>query len=59
MCAKLGREHVCALYAEGVELPGDMSRVIYTKYDDVGLWKYSLAKEMIAVGLQLDMSRIR
>ena len=59
MCAKLGREHVCALYTEGVELPGDMSGVVYTKYDDVGLWKYSLAKEMIAVGLQLDMNKIR
>lgn len=59
MCAKLGRAHVCALYAEGVELPGDMSGVIYTKYDDGGLWKYSIAKEMIAVGLQIDMNKIR
>jgi predicted nucleotide-binding protein len=59
MCAKLGRDYVCALYTEGVELPGDMSGVVYTKYDEVGLWKYSIAKEMIAVGLQVDMSKIR
>lgn len=59
MCAKLGRDHVCALYAEGVELPGDMSGVIYTKYDEVGMWKYSIAKEMNAVGLPVDMNKIR
>jgi predicted nucleotide-binding protein len=59
MCAKLGRDHVCALYAEGVELPGDMSGVIYTEYDEVGMWKYSIAKEMNAVGLPVDMNKIR
>lgn len=59
MCAKLGRDHVSALYAENVELPGDMSGVIYTEYDVAGLWKYSIAKEMIAVGLPVDMNRIR
>lgn len=59
MCAKLGRDHVSALYAESVELPGDMSGVIYTAYDTAGLWKYSIAKEMIAVGLPVDMNRIR
>ena len=59
MCAKLGREHVCALYSEGVELPGDMSGVVYTKYDEAGLWKYSIAKEMIAVGMHVDMNKIR
>ena len=59
MCAKLGRDHVCALFAEGVELPGDMSGVVYTKYDEVGMWKYSVAKEMNVVGLPVDMNKIR
>lgn len=50
---------MCALYSEGVELPGDMSGVMETKYDDVGLRKYSIAKEMVAVRLQIDMNKIR
>lgn len=60
MCSKLGRDHVVALFENGIEEPGDLSGVVYVAWDeDSGLWKYSIAKEMIAVGLQVDMSKIR
>lgn len=57
--AKYGRDHVCALMREGVELPGDFSGVIYVNYDDKNQpWKNRIAKEMEAVGLKIQWSKI-
>lgn len=58
MCAKLGRSRVVALLEKGVEQPGDLSGVIYKPLDDGGMWKYAIAKEMIAVGLSVNMNKI-
>ena len=58
MCALLGRDHVVALVEEGVEIPGDLSGVVYITQDAVGKWKYDVAKEMRAIGLDADMNNI-
>lgn len=55
---KLGRERVCALYEEGVEIPSDYQGVLFTKIDDEGMWKFKLAREMKAVGLTIDLNAI-
>lgn len=55
---KLGRDKVCALYKGGVELPSDMLGVIYIALDSEGAWKYSLAKELRAAGLAVDMNKV-
>ena len=57
MCALLGRDHVVALVEEGVEIPGDISGVIYIPLSDGG-WNFSVAKEMKAVGLEVDLNKL-
>lgn len=58
MCAHLGRERVCALLEAGVEQPGDLQGVIYKPLDTTGAWKYQIADEMKAVGLDVDKNKI-
>jgi predicted nucleotide-binding protein len=54
---KLGRNRVCALYRDGVEIPSDYEGVLFVPFDEGGAWKLKLAKEMKAAGLQIDMNR--
>ncbi len=54
---KLGRNRVCALYREGVEIPSDYAGVLFVPLDENGAWKLKLAKEMKAAGLQIDMNK--
>lgn len=53
---RLGRNRVCALYREGVEIPSDYSGVLYVKLDDGGGWRLALAKEMRAAEFPVDMN---
>jgi predicted nucleotide-binding protein len=55
--AKLGRQRVCALYKEEVELPSDINGVLYIQLDDAGAWRFSLAKEMKHAGYSVDMNK--
>jgi predicted nucleotide-binding protein len=52
----LGRQHVCALYETGVELPSDWNGVVWVPLDDSDAWKYRLGKELKAAGLAVDMN---
>jgi len=45
------------LYEESVELPSDMSGILYTPLDAGGAWKLALAKELQAAGLSADLNR--
>jgi len=54
---RLGRNRVCALYREGVEIPSDYAGVLYIKIDDAGAWRLALAREMKAAGLSVDMNQ--
>ena len=56
--AKLGRKNVMPLYEDGVELPSDISGVLYTKFDSTENWKYSLVKELKAAGFKVDANDI-
>lgn len=58
LIAKLKRERVCALVKDGVEIPGDMSGVVYIPMDSNGGWKLQLAAEMRAVGLKFDLNTL-
>jgi len=55
---KLGRNKVCPLYEKGVELPSDMSGILYTEIDSKGHWKISVAKELKAAGYKIDVNDI-
>lgn len=54
---RLGRQRVCAIYKEGVELPSDIHGVLYVLMDNSGAWRLALAKEMKHVGLPVDMNK--
>jgi predicted nucleotide-binding protein len=56
--AKLGRENVCALYKD-IEPPSDISGILYTPMDLHGQWRYKLAQELDAAGLEVDMNRLK
>jgi len=53
---RLGRGKVCALYTQGVELPSDFQGVVYIPLDASGAWRLSLAKELKASGLNIDLN---
>lgn len=55
---KLGRQHVCSLYLEGVEIPTDFRGLGYVPMDSAGAWKQVLFKELTAVGYTLDTSLV-
>lgn len=55
---KLGRERVCTLYEEGVEIPSDFTGVVYVLLDKHCAWKTELAKEMQAAGLPVDLNKL-
>lgn len=54
----LGREKVCALRKDTVDLPSDYDGVVYVDWDDAGAWKLSLAKEMHAAGYNIDFNKV-
>jgi predicted nucleotide-binding protein len=56
--AKLGDSHVCVLYSEGVEMPSDLSGVLYIPLDTAGSWRFQLAKELKGVGVDVDMNKL-
>ncbi|MGE7948312.1 TIR domain-containing protein [Lysinibacillus sp. NPDC093688] len=57
--AKLGRNNVVALHkGENLELPNDISGVVYVKYED-GTWKTQIADEMDASGYQINYRLVR
>lgn len=58
MISKLGRGNVCALVQGDVELPNDISGVVYIPLDTQRAWQYSLAKELRASGYSIDMNKI-
>lgn len=50
--ARLGRDHVCALYEDGVELPSDFAGVKYLRVDPEDAWSGKLGNELGRVGLR-------
>jgi predicted nucleotide-binding protein len=54
--AKLGRGRVVALHEAGVELPSDVTGVLYKSL--AGNWHTELARELKAADIEIDFSRI-
>lgn len=58
MCGLLGRKNVVALVEEGVEVPGDLSGVVYIPLDAAKRWQFDVAREMKASGLLVDLNKL-
>lgn len=52
---KLGRNHVVLLADSGVEMPSDLSGVVYT---NTANWQFELLKELNAMGYKVDMNKL-
>ncbi len=58
LMSKLGRHRICALIKDNVEIPSDISGVIYIPYDKDGAWKIKVANEMKSVGIKIDLNAL-
>ncbi len=56
--ALLGRERICVLYKEGVELPSDIHGILYVPMDSFNGWQLQLAKEIRQAGLPIDPEKL-
>ena len=54
----LGRERVCVLHKEKVELPSDIYGILYVSMDSNEGWKFKLAREMKQAGLPIDLNKL-
>jgi predicted nucleotide-binding protein len=58
MVARLGRDRVCALVKQGVEIPSDFDGVVYVSMDWNGAWRFELGRELKAAGIAVDLNAI-
>lgn len=58
LIARLGRRNVCALVKGKIEIPNDISGVVYVPMDDHKAWKIAVAKELRNSGYVVDMNLI-
>jgi predicted nucleotide-binding protein len=54
----LGRGNLCVLREEGLDMPSDFHGVGYHVLDATGAWQLSLAREMKAAGLPVDLNKL-
>ena len=52
---KLGRDHIVILADNGIEIPSDLSGVVYTNTES---WKIDLLKELRAMGYTVDFNKL-
>jgi len=52
---KLGRNNVCALVRNNVELPSDYHGILYIEFDSNGAWKTKLAQEFVQAKLEIKL----
>lgn len=50
LIGRLGRKKVCAFVKGEVEIPNDISGLLYITMDDPGAWKASLVRELQGIG---------
>ena len=55
---RLGRDRVCALKSDDLEIPSDFHGVVYTPYDSNGGWRQALAKELAGAGFDIDWNSV-
>ena len=58
LIGKIGRANVIALVKEEVEIPNDISGVVYETMDSKGAWKFQLAREIKVSGYDIDMNKV-
>ena len=54
----LGRDRVCVLHKDKVELPSDIHGVLYVPMDSSNGWKFELTREMKQAGLPINLNKL-
>ena len=55
---RMGRGRVCALLEGDLEMPSDYDGILFIPLDAAGGWKLTLARELRAAGMTIDMNLI-
>jgi predicted nucleotide-binding protein len=55
---KLGRDRICALKKDDIEIPSDWHGVVYHTMDQGQGWQLKLAKELRCAGFEIDMNQL-
>jgi len=55
---RLGKERVRILKKGNIDIPSDLHGILYENYDSSGAWKMKLCKELIAVGIYVDIENV-
>lgn len=58
LTGRLSRQHVCALVKGDVELPNDISGLVYIAMDGAGAWRFQVAKELRTAGFAVDLNKV-
>lgn len=58
LIGKIGRGNVCALVKDEIEVPNDISGVVFVKMDADESWHLKIAKELKSSGYLIDMNRL-
>ena len=54
----LGKERLRLLVKENIEIPSDLSGILYEKYERNGKWELKILKEIQAVGIFVDFDAV-
>ena len=55
---RLGRNRVCGLFKNGLEIPSDFHGVLFIELDEQGAWRTKLAQELIQAGMQINLQAL-
>lgn len=55
---KLGKARVRLLKKGNIEIPSDLSGILYENFDDAGSWKIKILKEMQEVGIKCNIEKV-
>lgn len=58
LIGKIGRENVCALVKDAIEVPNDISGVVYVKMDADESWHLKVARELRSSGYEIDLNKL-
>lgn len=58
LISKLSRKNVAAIVDGEIEIPNDISGVVYIKLDEASAWQLALAREMRQSGFEIDMNSL-
>jgi predicted nucleotide-binding protein len=58
LIGKIGRKNVCALVKGDVEVPNDISGIVYIRMDDDQSWHLKIARELRNSGYVIDLNKL-